>query len=43
MHIRSCSYGRRGWFQLAICSVFLSYAGGCYAANFGLLMNTPIS
>jgi len=43
MHIRSCSYGRRGWLQLAACTVFLSYAAGSYAANLGFLMNTPIS
>ncbi|KLU23400.1 hypothetical protein EOS_25940 [Caballeronia mineralivorans PML1(12)] len=43
MHIRSCSYGRRGWLQLTACTVFLSYAAGSYAANLGFLMNTPIS
>jgi surface antigen len=43
MHIRSFSYGRPGWLQLAVCSVFLSYAAGSCAANLGFLMNTPIS
>ena len=43
MHIRSFSYGRLGRLQLAVCSVFLSYAAGSYAANLGFLMDTPIS
>jgi surface antigen len=43
MHIRSFSCRRPGWLQLAVCSVFLSYAGVSYAANLGFLMNTPIS
>ncbi|CAN7538362.1 hypothetical protein LJR034_003672 [Caballeronia sp. LjRoot34] len=43
MHIRSSSYGRIGWRQLAVCSVFLGYAAGSYAANLGFLMDSPIS
>jgi surface antigen len=43
MHIRSFSYGRLGRLQLAVCSVFLSYAAGSYATNLGFLMDTPIS
>src|SRR5476651_1304561 len=43
MHIRSFSYSRPGWLRLAVCSVFLSYAAGSYAANLGFLMDTPIS
>lgn len=43
MHIRSVSYSRQGWLKLAVCSVFLSYCTGSYAANLGFLMNTPIS
>jgi hypothetical protein len=43
MHIQSSSYSCRGWFQLAVCSVILSYATGSYAANLGFLMDTPIS
>ena len=43
MQIQSFSYGRPGWLQLAVCSVFLSYAAGAYAANLGFLMDTPIS
>lgn len=43
MRVRSFSYRRSGCLKLAVCSVFLSYAGGSYAANLGFLMNTPIS
>lgn len=43
MHARSISYGRLRWLQIAICSVFLSYAAGSCAANLGFLMDTPIS
>jgi hypothetical protein len=35
MHAHSISYGRLRWLQIAICSVFLSYAAGSCAANSG--------
>jgi len=43
MHARSFPFGRQHWLQLAVCSAFLIYAEGSYAANLGFLMDTPIS